>query len=260
MKKRLLTGIIPLLLGAGCSHDEQLPAPADTAGSIELLPCAVATVESQTRATAELPLEYLPTSDDFRLVIQGKAESGTAGYLMEWEQFRDYDMPQIPGGYYTATISFGDPRLEGVSACCFEGSLDFKIFSGQIVQHTVTAALSNSAISHERSEWFDKYYTQVSFVVRTEAGNEFEFATPRTHSAPIFVRPGSRLWLRGEAVKAQNGVKVTFPEKEIGTTTARTWHRIRIDASQAGEGSFTIRLDDTLTPVTPQEIDLSETL
>ena len=46
-------------------------------------------------------------------------------------------------------------------------------------------------------------------------------------------------------------------QQQIGVTTARTWHKIRIDASQAGQGSITIRLDDTLTEVPPQEIELN---
>ena len=93
--------------------------------------------------------------------------------------------------------------------------------------------------------------------LQTEAGNNFSFTHSSSPDTPIFVKPGSKLLLKGTAVKAQNGVKVEFPQQQIGVTTARTWHKIRIDASQAGQGSISIRLDDTLTEVPPQEIELN---
>jgi hypothetical protein len=137
----------------------------------------------------------------------------------------------------------------------------FKKFKKTIVfktiQKTITASLTNSVISLECGEWFKKYYSEAQFTVQTEAGNNFSFTHSSSPDTPIFVKPGSKLLLKGTAVKAQNGVKVEFPQQQIGVTTARTWHKIRIDASQAGQGSISIRLDDTLTEVPPQEIELN---
>ena len=136
-------------------------------------------------------------------------------------------------------------------------ALDFTILARKTIQKTITASLTNSVISLECGEWFKKYYSEAQFTVQTEAGNNFSFTHSSSPDTPIFVKPGSKLLLKGTAVKAQNGVKVEFPQQQIGVTTARTWHKIRIDASQAGQGSISIRLDDTLTEVPPQEIELN---
>lgn len=155
----------------------------------------------------------------------------------------------MPSGDYTATISYGDPQQEGSTAFCYQGALDFTILARKTIQKTITASLTNSVISLECGEWFKKYYSEAQFTVQTEAGNNFSFTHSSSPDTPIFVKPGSKLLLKGTAVKAQNGVKVEFPQQQIGVTTARTWHKIRIDASQAGQGSISIRLDDTLTEV-----------
>ena len=73
----------------------------------------------------------------------------------------------------------------------------------------------------------------------------------------IFVKAESKLFLSGTATKSQNGVEVQFPEHEIGSTVARTWHKIEVDASQVGQGSIDIRLDDTLTPIELEEIEIN---
>ena len=175
----------------------------------------------------------------------------------EYTTLSEYTAPFMPSGDYTATISYGDPQQEGSTAFCYQGALDFTILARKTIQKTITASLTNSVISLECGEWFKKYYSEAQFTVQTEAGNNFSFTHSSSPDTPIFVKPGSKLLLKGTAVKAQNGVKVEFPQQQIGVTTARTWHKIRIDASQAGQGSISIRLDDTLTEVPPQEIELN---
>lgn len=257
MKKYLLILTTLALLGGGCSKEE---SPETTAGegSVEFQATTSYEVESQTtRAQISLPANCKPANSNFKLVVKGKEGTATEEYLAEYTTIGEYTAPFMPGGEYTATISYGDPEQEGGTAFCYQGALDFTILARKTIQKTITASLTNSAISLECGEWFKKYYSEAQFVVQTEAGNNFSFTEASLAGTPIFVKPGTKLLLKGTAVKAQNGVKVEFPQQQIGVTTARTWHKIRIDASQAGQGSISIRLDDTLTEVPPQEVELN---
>ena len=238
MKKYLLILTTLALLGGGCSKEE-IPETTDGEGSVEFRTTTCSEVDSQTtRAQTSLPDNCKPSGNSFKLVVKGKEGTATAEYLAEY-----------------TTLS--DPQQEGSTAFCYQGALDFTILARKTIQKTITASLTNSVISLECGEWFKKYYSEAQFTVQTEAGNNFSFTHSSSPDTPIFVKPGSKLLLKGTAVKAQNGVKVEFPQQQIGVTTARTWHKIRIDASQAGQGSISIRLDDTLTEVPPQEIELN---
>ena len=252
MKKYLLLPMAMLILSAGCSKEE----PANTEnglGTVEFSPSVSLMVE--TRATTDLPQTVIPDAGDFWLLIKGKPGTETESFSAEYEQFRTYDKPYMASGDYTATVRYGDPTQEGVTAYCYEGTQDFTILARQTIQQSITASLVNSVISLSCSEMFNKYYTNAEFTVRTESGNEFSFAN--ASSAMIFVKPDSKLFLSGTATKSQNGVEVTFPEHEIGSTVARTWHKIAVDASQVGQGSIDIRLDDTLTPIEIEEIEIN---
>ena len=257
MKKYLLILTTLALLGGGCSKEE-IPETTDGEGSVEFRTTTCSEVDSQTtRAQTSLPDNCKPSGNSFKLVVKGKEGTATAEYLAEYTTLSEYTAPFMPSGDYTATISYGDPQQEGSTAFCYQGALDFTILARKTIQKTITASLTNSVISLECGEWFKKYYSEAQFTVQTEAGNNFSFTPSSSPDTPIFVKPGSKLLLKGTAVKAQNGVKVEFPQQQIGVTTARTWHKIRIDASQAGQGSISIRLDDTLTEVPPQEIELN---
>lgn len=52
-------------------------------------------------------------------------------------------------------------------------------------------------------------------------------------------------------------MEVEFPKTLIGTTEARTWHSIEIDAGSAGQASLDLRFDDTPTTVETREIELN---
>lgn len=175
---------------------------------------------------------------------------------------RIHHAQRIYGPLHAQRRLYGDDQLRrsaagGQHGFLLPGSARLYDTRPQDDSKTITASLTNSVISLECGEWFKKYYSEAQFTVQTEAGNNFSFTHSSSPDTPIFVKPGSKLLLKGTAVKAQNGVKVEFPQQQIGVTTARTWHKIRIDASQAGQGSISIRLDDTLTEVPPQEIELN---
>lgn len=67
------------------------------------------------------------------------------------------------------------------------------------------------------------------------------------------MKAATKLFLSGSATKT-NGVKVEFPETEIGTTAARTWHTILLDAGAVGQASITVSLDDS--PIEIKEVDV----
>lgn len=262
MRRNLLSILtaLALLLGGGCSREEAADAAPSAEGRIEFHAEISPEVAQQTRAQITLPSNYRPSSvSNFKLVIKGKENTGTSEVLMEYPTFSEYNTPFMSSGAYTATISYGNPEAEGPSKFCYAGTVDFEVVARKTTHTTISAGLSNAAISLSCGEWFNKYYSEANFVIRTESGNSFSFTqnTSASASAPIFVKPATRLFLKGTAVKAQNGVKVEFPEYEIGTTSARTWHKIVIDASQVGEKIMLILLDDTLTEVKPVEVELN---
>lgn len=250
-KKNLLTIAMwgGAILLSGCSKEA---AEADGSGYAAFACMPDIVVEEQTRATVQLPIA-IPAAADFRLEVT----NADGSYKEVYDEFRKYDQPSMKSGEYTATFSLGDPEAESSTAYCFEGSTLFKVTANRTTQVTVRPKLVNSAICLSTTEWFDNYYSSARFTVTTEAGNSFAF-TP-TSGQTIFVKAGTALKLRGTAVKAQNGVEVTFPESTIGTTKASSLHTLTIDAAQAGGGALRITLGSTdeMTEVAPVEIELN---
>lgn len=245
---------------AGCSSDKE-PLGGGTAdtGTVRLTVAASAEVASETRAeTVELPAASVPDADDFSLRITGSYydDAGTMhSYDRTWPTVGAFDAPKMVHGDYTASISFGDMQNEGTDAACFAGTQDFTILARRTVEAAITASLQNAAFRLAFGEWFSRYYTQAKITVRTESDHSFTFTQANT--SLVFVKPATKLFLKGTAVKAQNGAEVEFPEAEIGTTKARTLHTIRVDASEAGGGKLVIDLDDTFTELEEQVIELN---
>lgn len=202
----------------------------------------------------ELPASIIPQHRDFSLVITNTETAAT----YEYPKMADYNKPMLPAGTYKASVRYGSPDAEGgVSAACFAGSKEFKIVARKSTVEPVEAALANSAVRILRNSWFDNYYHEPDFTLRTESGTSIGFGS-RTGEFK-FVKAGTRLYLKGTAVKT-NGVKVSFPETEIGTTSARTLHTIRVEASRASHGSIHIVLDDTMTDIPVRTIELNPEL
>ncbi len=261
MKKILYALMIAAAaLHAGCSSDkEPLGGGTDETGGVRLTVAATAEVASETRAgTVELPAASIPDADDFALRITGSYYDDMGvlqPYDRSWASAGVFDSPKMVRGDYTATASYGDMESEGAGAACFSGTQDFKILARKTVSATITASLQNAAFKVTFGEWFAKYYTNAKITVRTESDHSFT-CTPANTSL-VFVKPATKLYLKGTAVKAQNGTEVEFPEAEIGTTAARTLHTIRVDALQAGGGKLVVDLDDTFTEFEEQVIELN---
>ena len=234
MKQFLPLGFLLLLL-AGCSKST-VPGPTDAEkGSIRFdcsISAQVATVqEGGTKAdpaTRELPASCIPDISQMKLHLTGSTTSTEYHY----ENMAAYDQPLL------------DPD-------------DYTVAARKTVTQSVTHSLSNSLYTLEFADWFKKYYTSCQMQITTSSGYQSTHTiTSETESVPIFVKPNSTLYISGTAVKT-NGVEVTFPKTEIGTTAARTWHTIVVDAGSVGQASITIKFDDTPTSIEEIDIELN---
>ncbi|MFR5870488.1 MAG: DUF4493 domain-containing protein [Alistipes sp.] len=183
--------------------------------------------------------------------------SSGIGTVASYDVMSDYDQPLLQAGDYQADFSYGNPDTEGENAGCFKGTKQFTVVARKTTTEQVSLSLVNSVYSLSCSEWFRQYYTDYDLTVRTESGFRSGFsgstAKPLTGTLPVFVKAATKLFLSGSATKT-NGVKVEFPETEIGTTAARTWHTILLDAGAVGQASITVSLDDS--PIEIKEVDV----
>jgi len=264
MKKCILFLNMLSLALAGCGKSPE-PAPEDTQRGSIVFECSVSSqvsvVASGTKAdpaTRELPASCLPTSEQMALHICGCSSSFESHY----ETMADYDQPLLDPGDYTIEFSYGDPEAEGPDAACFSGTSTCTVVARTTVTHPVVHTLANALYTVELSDWFKNYYSEYHVSVHTESGyqsdhtSDEETTRASTEPTPIFVKPSTKLYLSGTAVKT-NGVQVEIPKTEIGTTVARTWHTIRVDAGSTGQASLTLLLDDKPTAIETIEIELN---
>ena len=249
-----------LLLLTGCSKST-VPGPTDAEkGSIRFdcnISAQVTTIQDGNtkadQATRELPASCLPDANQMKLHLTGTSTATEYHY----ENMAAYDQPLLDPDDYTAHFTYGDPEAEGPQAAYFEGKTTCTVAARQTVTQPVTHALANSLYTLEFSEWFKKYYTSCQIQITTSSGYQSGHTiTSVTDPVPIFVKPNSTLYMSGTAVKT-NGAEVTFPKTKIGTTLARTWHTIVVDAGSAGQANITIDFDDTPTSVEVIDVELN---
>ncbi len=251
-------GLFALLFG-GCSKS-QSPDPDDPQKGSIAFTCAVSpevAVITSTKAdgTRTLPDAYLPSSEQMSLTLT--LDDPDKSFELTYTSMADYDQPMLDPGNYTARFSYGDISEEGPDAAYFEGTTTVQIVARKTVTQQVSSSLANSLYTLQFSSWFTNYYPAYSLTIRTESGYESEYTEELDDEpAPVFVRPNSKLYLSGKATKT-NGVEVEFPQTEIGTTVARTWHTIEIDAGSAGQTSLTFVFDDTPISVETIEVELN---
>lgn len=288
------TWILPLfavaMVAVGCSSDNAPGLPESGQGKVQF-DCQtsgeVAHVEARATTGFQLPAEVIPAADAFALTLKGvytekvdEATTAERAYEKSWQTLADYQLeaPELEAGIYDAalghyansyeaTVSYGDPTVEGEGKACFTGcSVDatgaaapFVLYAGKHVTVPVVAKLSNSCFTLEVTEWMLNYYTNVELTIHTATG-EFTFKPTTTASSTlIFVKPDQQLSLSGKAVKAQNGVEVTFPKTTIGTSTvkAETHYAVKVDHSTAGSGALSISFDSSFTDVPAEDVELN---
>ncbi len=264
MKKYvLILSMLTLVLGA-CEKTPE-PTPDDTQRGSIAFDCSisseVAVVSSGTKAdpaTRELPASCLPEVNQMGM----KLSSQSTFLQYQYETMDAYDQPLLDPGDYTVEFAYGDPEKEGPDAACFSGSSTCTVVARKTVTHPVVHTLSNSLYTVELSDWFKNYYSEYQVSIHTESGYQSdhtsvdEAVNASSEPTPIFVKPSTKLFLSGTATKT-NGVQVEIPKTEIGTTVARTWHTIRVDAGAVGQASLTLTFDDTPTSVEVREIELN---
>lgn len=270
--KRILHRLLPaalLLAAASCSSGPDPVGPDDNGidterGNVRIAASPAATVstavQTRTGETTELPASVLPAGEAFALrITDARPDTGEdeESYDRSWERIADFDSPQMPRGDYVARIVYGDSLAEGPGAACFAGSQEFTILARRTVSTTVAASLRNAAVRIVFGEWFVRYYSEAELTLRTEAGATFRFTPDDDADALLFVRAGSKLYLGGKAVKAQNDAEVEFAETEIGTTAARTLHTVQVEAAQAGGSGLEIELDDTFARIDEEIVELN---
>lgn len=251
--------LLPLLCGlAACA--ETCTGEADGQGEGRMaIECSVA-ADCADRGSAvraegrfELPADLIPAPEAFRVTIADLQEENETDYptLGECDEFT------LLAGRYRIDLAYGDPADETSDRPAFGGSREIEVVARKSATERVTVAMTNSAVRIAASEWFRNYYPSFTLLLRTESGVRIDFDDTSTDLERLrFVAPGQSLYLSGSAVKT-NGVEVSFPETRIGATAGRTLHTLSVDASQAGEGTLTVRLDDTLNEITPEIIELN---
>ncbi len=252
----LASAALSLALLCGCSKEQPFDAEVTTGkGRVLFSPVVSLQVEEQTRAQVELPASVrVPGSGQFSLIIKG---IDNPQYLVEYPSLSNYTAELMTAGEYVAKVSYIPAENEGANAGRFASDWHyFDVVARKTTQERITATLTNSLFTLSCDEWFNKYYKDAKLTIRTEQGNTFEFSQMGS-DIPIFVKEAQKLYLSGTAIKSQTGVEVTFPKHEIGTTAARTWHKITVSASQAGEGSLQVVCEDTFTEISTEEIELN---
>ncbi|HIW98030.1 MAG TPA: DUF4493 domain-containing protein [Candidatus Tidjanibacter gallistercoris] len=237
-----------VLCATGCSEGKE-GLPAGGEGRV-VFDCTVSAFVGTRADTRTLPSGTVPDEGALALVL-----SGAEGTAASYDAFADYDQPLLREGTYTAAFVYGNPDAEGPDAACFAGEGTFDVVARKTVTEPVAVSLANSVVSLAFTEWFRGYYTDFSLTVHTASGFRTGFVGSQISSsgetAPVFVKAGTELFLSGSATKS-NGVEVSFPETLVGTTAARTWHTVTLDAGQAGRAGIVVTLDDT--PVAVEEI------
>ncbi len=247
-------------LTTGCNTaSDPVAQTDDLRGSVRITAQVSSDVTTRTRAeTANLPAEVIPDPYTFPLHITGTYTDDAGqeqSYDQSWETVNGYDSPLMIRGNYTASVTSGDGSQEGPDAAWFAGTADFTILSRQTITTDITVTLQNAAVQLAFDDWFTQYYSEATFTLRTESDNRF--TSTLTQQPLVFIKPATKLYLSGSAVKSQNGATVEFPETEIGTTVARSLHTVRVQASQVGSSGLSIQLDDTFTELEETAVELN---
>lgn len=260
--KKVLTILAFAALCMSCAKESENSANLGEA-RVSFKCSAMGSMAETTRSTYDIPAELVPAGDDFSLSITGSymnAYGEKFDYSESFATIADYteNSSELYAGNYTASVSYGESGVESSTNPCFRGETDFTVEAGVDADVNIVASITNSAIRLSTTEWFDKYYSNATFTVTTEAGAQFTFANG--DQTVFFVEPASSLTLSGSAVNAQTGSEVEFPATVIGTTVERTINTISVDASQAGGSSIKIVFDDTFTEVEPEDVELNPEL
>ncbi|MFR9557013.1 MAG: DUF4493 domain-containing protein [Rikenellaceae bacterium] len=228
--------------------------------------------------------DLLPSDDELTLYVEGIYIDSDSGETMTFSQgYESLDAyneseevdgvmcpPYLPAGDYVFTITdSSDDTVESATNACFTGSSDVTIYARDYnATANITLKLRNSIIAIETTEWFDNYFAGgATLKLSTESGSEIIYdstSSDEENNAILFVPASTTLYLEGEGTKQSptedpsDASTVTFTKSSIGTTTAGILSRVAVDAATAGGSKITITLDDTITDISYETIELNQ--
>lgn len=241
MKNLLICLLASAALTAGGCSKQETPADGNGYGTLRI----VSLSDPNITTRGEVETSPVPTAGEFALKITGTDCDRSWKSITEFNESSE----RFKAGSYTARISCGDPKAEGVDKPCYEGEKSFTIVARQESRESIPARIVNSQVAVTSTESFRQYFHEATFTVTTSAGNRFTFTPGTDEEKAVFVEAGTRLTLTGTAkLQSQTGTAFdrtyTFPEQTLEKTVARTRHTFRFDARDNGSATVTINLYD----------------
>lgn len=268
MKKRIYyLAMTFLVLIASCSKDVEQGGqkpPKHEFGAVVFSAKMDMSVTEVTRSgVTELPSVVIPNSSNlFSLDILGtyvNAETGvTEKYEKSYATLAEYDLVTVPAGEYAASLALGKEEEEGINLAAFAGNINYNIIAGKTIKVSVPVKLVNSAVDVVFTDYFNNYFTDATFTIRTTSNKEYNYTKKRSNDW-LYVAAGTEVFIKGTMTK-QNGVVIDVPESKVVVTEAQTKHTIIMDAKKAGDVDFIISIDNSVISVTPIDVELNPNL
>ncbi len=291
MKKSLLIAFAAMAFAACSSSseggDQIVPTEAEvgqmylnleTKGEVAIL-----TTTRAEASTVEIPAEYIPDADDFKLTITGRywdPKSETyMDFAEEYESLSAYNTmeanesdptlskpPFLVAGEYTAVMEYGEGvNVESTTNAHFRGEVSFEVLARKNDgKTTLTATLQNSIVKIEAAEDLKNYYGQgvvLNLSTTQQTTLTYDSTKPESEGQLLFVTPGTTLYLSGEGVKQDPGdgstPTVVFEKQAVGVSKVQTLSTVVVKEGNTGGESIGVTLDDTFTEINAQDIDLN---
>ncbi len=289
MKKRILILLATAFFAACSTSDDIEPTmPEYGEGRISLGFSASNLVEiggpslKSASATVDIPEEFIPTADDFKLTITGRyydpASETYIDFSQEYESITAYNNmeedaddptqfnpPYLVAGEYTAVAEYGEGvNIESATNAHFKGEVSFTIIARENnATANLNVTLQNSIIKLTTTDNFKNYYSggaTLSLSTTQETTITIDTTDADSEEQILFVSPTTSLYLEGKGVKQDPGngnpPTVTFYKTLIGSTTAMTMTTVEVDADDAGGKFIGVSVNDEYTEINETEVDL----
>jgi hypothetical protein len=267
MKKKLLLGLLGAAGSLGLasslvSCSDTFNPSTDSEGKLLVsvnLNKDVVSSASNKKSVAEsrADAQSVSASD---LALKLTSESGT--FSREWASAADLSDPvSVAVGKYTLEAYYGSLEDEGFDKPYYYGANDLTIEENRTTPISVTASLANSMVRVELSDMFTTYFAGYKVSLRSEEGNEIEYANSEDTSVEtrsVYFKPGE-ITATIEITK-KNGTTATLEPKSF-TAEARHSYVLKFDVNggEADNATLTLTYDDQVD-VEDVEIDLSDAI
>lgn len=162
------------------------------------------------------------------------------------------DSKELPTGSYTLEASYGTLGEEGWGKIYCHGQQDFRVKLGKVTQVSLPVALSNSMVEVTYSDAFNKYLTDVTTTVVTEAGNSFDWKGDNTEE--LYISPGTfNVSVSFTKPNGLSGTAVVGPYK----AEAKHQYVVNLDVDYSSAELLKLSIDDAVTEQ-EETIDISD--